>query len=139
MGRIVAIDYGKKRTGIAITDPLRIIASPFDTVATQQIFSFLDDYLARENVEGIVVGMPLRLDNSETHTTKDVLSLIEKLKARYPSVSIYAEDEKFTSKMALDAAITSGMKKKDRRKKENIDKISAAIILQSFLNKHDLV
>lgn len=135
MGRILGIDYGKKRTGIAVTDPLKIIASPFETIPTPETISFLENYIKKEDVESIVVGMPLRLNNAATHATADVLRLIEKLKMKFPAVSIFAEDERFTSKMALDAAIASGMKKKDRREKGNIDKISAAIILQSFLNK----
>lgn len=136
MGRILAIDYGKKRTGIAVTDPLKIIASPLDTIDTREIFAFLEKYIQAEPVESIVVGMPLRSNNEETHVTRDVLSLIDKLKQKFPAIGVYSEDERFTSKMALDAAIASGMKKKDRRVKGNIDKISAALILQSFLNRY---
>lgn len=136
MGRILALDYGKKRTGIAVTDPLKIIASPLETIATREIFAFLERYTKTETVECIVVGMPLRSNNEETHVTRDVISLIDKLKEKFPAIDVHSEDERFTSKMALDAAIASGMKKKDRQIKGNIDKISAAIILQSFLDRH---
>jgi len=136
MGRIIAIDYGKKRTGIAVTDPLKITANPLNTIQTGELFTFLSSYIKAENVDGIVVGMPRKPDNSDTHTTQDVINLIQVLKEKYPDISVFEEDERFTSKMAMDAMIAGGMKKKDRRKKENIDKISAAIILQSFMNRH---
>lgn len=135
MGRILAIDYGRKRVGLASTDPLKIIASPLDTIPAHDIFHFLENYLKKEEVESIVVGMPTRLDNSDTDVTQEVIRLIEKLKTKFPDVTIHEEDERFTSKLALDAAIASGMKKKDRRNKGNIDKISATIILQSFLGR----
>jgi len=136
MGRIIALDYGKKRTGIAVTDPLKITANPLNTIQTGELFTFLSSYIKAENVDGIVVGMPRKPDNSDTHTTQDVINLIQVLKEKYPDISVFEEDERFTSKMAMDAMIAGGMKKKDRRKKENIDKISAAIILQSFMNRH---
>ncbi len=135
MGRILAIDYGRKRVGIAATDPLKIIASPLETIPAHEIIPFLENYLKKEEVESIVVGMPTRLDNSDTDVTQEVVRLIAKLKDKFPAVQVYEEDERFTSKMALEAAIASGMKKKDRRNKGNIDKISAAIILQSFLSR----
>ncbi len=135
MGRILAIDYGRKRVGIAATDPLKIIASPLETIPAHEIIPFLENYLKKEEVESIVVGMPTRLDNSDTDVTQEVVRLIAKLKEKFTGVQVYEEDERFTSKMALEAAIASGMKKKDRRNKGNIDKISAAIILQSFLSR----
>ena len=135
MGRILALDYGKKRTGIAVTDVLKITANPLDTIQTNDLLPFLDKYLKNEDVEGIVVGLPRRLDNTDTHVTQDVIKLVESLKKKY-QINVYTEDEKFTSKLAVDAMITGGMKKKERQKKENIDRISATIILQSFLSHH---
>ncbi|MTI21799.1 Holliday junction resolvase RuvX [Fulvivirga sp. RKSG066] len=136
MGRIIALDYGLKRTGIAATDPLKIIASPMETVQTPKLLQFLKDYLLKEEVETVVVGMPKTLDDQDTHATAAVRNLIKKLKEKFPSVNIVEEDERYTSKMALDAMIAGGMKKKDRRKKENVDKVSAALILQSYLESH---
>ena len=134
MGRILAIDYGLKRTGVAATDPLQIIASPVDTIPTEEIVSWLKDYTSKEEVETIVVGMPTKLDGSETHTTNPVLKFVESLKAEI-AIPVILEDERFTSKMAQQSMIMSGMKKKERRKKENVDKISASIILHSYLEK----
>lgn len=133
MGRILAIDYGLKRTGIAVTDPMKMIASPLDTISTQNLFDFLINYIDQEEVETIVVGLPSNLDNKDTHTTKPVKKLIEKLKLKFPSKKIAGYDEKFSSKIAMDAMIRGGMKKKNRQKKENVDKISAAIILQDYM------
>jgi putative Holliday junction resolvase len=133
MGRILAIDYGKKRTGIAVTDPLKIIASPLDTVPTESLLPFLKQYLMGEEVEVMVLGLPVDLNNQETHATAEVNDLVKTLKETFPLVSIRTIDERYTSKMAMDAMISGGMKKKDRANKGNIDKISAAIILQSFL------
>ena len=133
MGRILAIDYGNKRTGIAVTDPLQIIASPLDTVPTHQIIVFLKDYFEKEQVDTIVVGLPLDLSNRDTDVTQSVRHFHKKLQKEFGSKEIHLHDEKFTSKMAFDAMISGGMNKKERRKKENIDKVSAAIILQSYL------
>lgn len=131
----MAIDYGLKRTGIAVTDPLKIIANALDTFPTSEIIDFLNNYLSKEKVETIVVGYPLNLDDSPTHATAEVEKFIQKLSKKYPEIRIEKEDERFTSKMAVEAMVAGGMKKKDRRKKENIDKISATIILQSYLEK----
>lgn len=136
MGRIIAIDYGLKRTGLAVTDPLKIIASPLETIPTENLFSWLKDYFGKEQVERIVVGMPTNLDQSETHTTVPVKKLIESLKVQFPEIPISEIDERFTSKIAMQSMVLSGMKKKDRQKKENVDKISAAIILQSYLDQN---
>lgn len=133
MGRILAIDYGKKRTGLAATDPLKIIATPLDTVPTESLIPFLEHYVKTEQVEKIVVGMPRKFDNTETHATKGAVKLIERLKKKFPQIQVFEEDEKFTSKIAMQAMIEGGMKKKDRRKKENVDKVSATLILQSFM------
>ena len=136
MGRIIAIDFGLKRTGLAVTDPLKIIASPLETILTENLFSWLKDYFGKEQVERIVVGMPTNLDQSDTHTTVPVKKLIENLKVQFPEVPISEIDERFTSKIAMQSMVLSGMKKKDRQKKENVDKISAAIILQSHLDQN---
>jgi putative Holliday junction resolvase len=138
MGRILAIDYGLKRTGLAVTDPLKIIASPLETIATENLISWIKDYIASEEVERIVVGMPLKLDQSATHTTVPVQKLISMLKETFFSIRVDEQDERFTSKMALKSMIAGGMKKKDRRNKGNVDKISAAIILQSYLERMNI-
>ncbi|MEP2773216.1 MAG: Holliday junction resolvase RuvX [Fulvivirga sp.] len=136
MGRILALDYGLKRTGIAATDPLQIIASPVTTVATKELFSYLKEYVSREDVDTLVIGMPKRLDDSDTHSTSAVVRFISEFKSKYPEIEVVEEDERFTSKMAVQAMVAGGMKKKDRRKKENVDKISAVLILQSYLESH---
>ena len=133
MGRILAIDYGLKRTGIAVTDPAKIIASPLTTVRSHDLLDFLADYIKREEVERMVLGYPTDLSNRETNATPEVKVIKKKLEKKFPDKPIHLHDEKFTSKMALEAMITGGMKKKDRREKGNIDKISATLILQSFL------
>ena len=135
MGRLIAIDYGLKRCGLAVTDPLKMIANPWETVSRDNLIGFLKNYLLTEQVEGIVVGMPKNLDNADTHSTQPVRQLIQQLQKEFPGVSIFEEDERFTSRLALDAMIRSGSKKKDRREKGNIDKVSATIILQSFLER----
>ena len=133
MGRILAIDYGLKRTGLAVTDPLKIIASPLETVQTVGLINWLADYIQKEEVEHIVVGMPVKLDMSNTHTTVPVKFFIKKIKLQFPQIPVSAEDERFTSKIAHQTMIIGGMKKKDRREKANVDKISATLILQSYL------
>lgn len=134
MGRIIGIDYGLKRTGIASTDPLKIIASPLETVPTKEIFKFLLAYCAKEPVELFVVGMPKNLQNEDTHATPAVSKFIEKLQKVFPKIEIKEVDERFTSKMAINALIEGGMKKKGRQNKANVDKVSAAIILKSYLD-----
>ena len=133
MGRILAIDYGLKRTGLAVTDPLKIIASPLETVYTTSLINWLIDYIKKEEVEQIVIGLPVKLDMTDTHTTGPVKKIIEKIKQQFPHIPVFTEDERFTSKIAQQTMILGGMKKKNRRKKVNVDKISAAIILQSFM------
>jgi putative holliday junction resolvase len=135
MGRILAIDYGLKRTGLAVTDPLKIIASPLETISTDTLTAWLKNYIAKEDVERIVIGMPVKHDLSDTHTSDPVRKLIEHLRSEIPSIPLSLEDERFTSKIARQTIIMGGMKKKDRRDKSNVDKISAAIILQSYLSK----
>ena len=134
MGRILAIDYGKKRTGIAVTDPLQIIASGLTTVDSQQLFEFLKEYTIKETVEVIVIGEPYNLDGKETDSTAAVKHCIRRLKNTFPETPIVTVDESYTSKNASKAMADMGMKKKDRQKKENIDMMAATIMLQEYLN-----
>lgn len=133
MARILAIDYGQKRIGLAATDELQILASPITTVESRDIYSFLEDYLSKEEVELIIVGWPLKLDGSPTNNTQPVTKFVERLKKRFPSYKVILHDERLTSKMALEAMLSAGTKKKDRRNKGNLDKLSAVIILESYL------
>ena len=133
MGRIMAIDYGTKRTGIAVTDSLRIIATPLDTVPTLNLTDFLKTYTQKETVDEFVVGMPKTLKNEDSEIAPLVRKFVEELKLLFPQKPVHLADERFTSSMAQRAMIDGGMKKKDRRVKGNVDKISATIILQSFM------
>ena len=133
MARILAIDYGTKRVGIAVTDPEKLVANPLTTVPTKDIIEFLSKYLLEEDVESIVVGMPRDLFNNDSHSTPAVKQFVNQLKRKFEAYPLHLHDERFTSKMALDAMIRSGSSKRDRRKKENIDKLSATIILQSYM------
>lgn len=133
MGRILAVDYGRKRTGLAVTDPLRIIATPLDTVLTNDLLTYLAAYMKKEVVDEFVVGMPKTLKNEDSEIAPLVRAFVEQLKKIYPDKKIHLADERFTSRMAMKAMIEGGMKKKDRQVKANVDKISATIILQSFL------
>jgi putative holliday junction resolvase len=133
MARIVAIDYGAKRTGIAVTDPLQIIATALETVRSHELIDFLKRYVVAETVESFVVGMPRTLENTDTNNTPLVKGFIKQLKKAFPDLPVYEHDERFTSSMALQTMIAMGSKKSDRRDKSNIDKMSATIILQSFL------
>lgn len=133
MSRILCIDYGRKRTGLAVTDPLQIIASALITVETKELLIFLKKYFQQEQVELILIGEPYNLDGSPTHATALILQFIQKLKKEFPSIPVQTLDESFTSKMASKAMVDMGMKKKDRREKGNIDKIAATIMLQEFL------
>jgi putative holliday junction resolvase len=135
MGRILAIDYGSKRVGLAVTDPLQIIATALDTVHSKDVIAYLKAYEAREGIEAFVVGMPKRLDNTDTNATALVQAFVKNLQKNFPSIPLHLHDERFTSAMALQTMIAGGMKKKDRREKANVDKISATIILQSFLEQ----
>ncbi len=134
MGRVLALDYGKKRTGIAVTDPLRIIATPLETVLTHELLSFLKNYVLREPVDEFVIGMPKTLKSEDSEIAPLVRKFIEILRTTFPEKPIHEVDERFTSSMAHRAMIEGGMKKKDRQIKGNVDKISATLILQSFLN-----
>jgi putative Holliday junction resolvase len=133
MGRILAIDYGSKRTGLAVTDPLRIIATALETVPTAELLSFLKNYCLKETVDVLVIGMPRTLKNEDSEMAPLIRKFIMELKNTFPEKPLHEVDERFTSSMAQQAMITGGMKKKDRQIKGNVDKISATIILQSFL------
>ncbi len=136
MSRILAFDYGKKRTGIAVTDPLQIIASGLTTVDTKSIFTFIEDYLKKEKVECFVVGFPTLYENSApAHSLPIIEEFVEKLKKKYPQIPVELEDEHFTSKMAFQVMIDGGLKKKQRRNKAMIDKVSASIILRSYMDR----
>lgn len=129
----MAIDYGAKRTGIAVTDPLMIIASALTTVPSHTLMNFLKDYFAKEDVCEVVFGMPVNTDGSATNNTPQVQANVNRFKKLFPEKKLILHDERFTSKMALDSMIASGTKKKDRREKGNIDMVSATIILQSYM------
>ncbi len=133
MPRIVALDYGGKRTGIAVTDPLQIIATALTTVPSKEIISFLKTYCEKEEVEQFVVGYPIGLKSEATDGTALVEDFSKKLQATFPEIPIHFTDERFTSKIAKQTLIAGGMSKKNRRVKENVDKVSAVIILQDFL------
>lgn len=137
LSRIIAIDYGTKRTGIAVTDPGQIIASPMKTVATHELMVFLEEYFRKEEVETMVVGHPTRTDGSDSESMRPLRFFVQAFKKRFPGVGVEWMDERFTSKMAVDAMLEGGMKKSDRREKGNIDKISASLILQSWMERRN--
>jgi putative Holliday junction resolvase len=133
MGRLMAIDYGAKRIGLAVSDPLQIIATALETVSPKEIVSYLKLYDQKENIEAFIVGMPKQLDNTDSSNAPLVKKFVKQLQLQFPDKPIHLADERFTSSMALQAMIAGGMKKKDRRNKANVDKVSAVIILQSFM------
>jgi len=135
LARILALDYGTIRTGIAVTDELQIIASGLTTVDTKKIFSFLTTYLKNENVALFVVGEPKQMNNTESESEQFIKPFVEKLKTTFPKIPVKRVDERFTSKMAFQSMIDSGLKKKQRQNKALIDEISATIILQSYLQQ----
>lgn len=134
MSRILCIDYGGKRTGLAVTDPLQIIATALITIETKELIPFLKKYFQQEAVELILIGEPLNLDDTATHATPLVKEAIKRLQKEFPLVPVKTVDERFTSKMASRAMIDMGMKKKNRQIKGNIDQIAATIMLQDYLN-----
>jgi putative Holliday junction resolvase len=134
MGRLLAIDYGLKRTGIAVSDPLKIIATALDTIASETLISFLENYFKKESVDMIILGMPRRLNNAPSEMAMEVEKLMVLLKEKFPQIPIQTFGERHTSIAAQEAMIKGGMKKKDRREKSNIDKISAVLILQEFMS-----
>ena len=133
LGRIVAIDFGQKRTGIAVTDPLQIIANSLTTVPSSEVISFLAAYTVKENVDAFVVGYPRQMNNSLSESVRYIDPFIEKLKKTFPGKEVFLIDERFTSKMAVQTMIMGGVRKKARQNKALIDAISATIILQSFM------
>ncbi len=135
MGQILAIDYGKARCGLAATDDFQIIASGLTTVLTPEIFTFLEDYLGKNTVDSIVVGMPTDLKGNLSEVESDILKFIEKFQEKFPKVEVHRLDERFTSKMASFFISQSGKSKKKREEKGLIDKVSATIILQNFLDQ----
>jgi putative Holliday junction resolvase len=134
MARIIAIDYGKKRSGIAVTDPLKMIASGLTTIETERLIWFLKDYFSKEPVELILLGDPKRLDGTDNDITPKVDKLFSQLQKLFPDIPSKKVDERFTSKIAFQAMIDSGLKKKDRQNKALIDEISATILLQGYLD-----
>jgi putative Holliday junction resolvase len=133
MSRILAIDYGAKRTGIAVTDPLQIIATGLTTIASKDLIDFLKKYLSQEQVSLIIIGMPKNWDETDTHGTPLVKAAIKQLQKNFPAIALQTVDERYTSKMAKDAMLQMGMKKKERQVKANVDVIAATIMLQEFM------
>ena len=138
MSRLLSIDYGKKRTGIAVSDPLQIIANGLTTVETSKLFEFLEDYLKKEEVESIIVGLPKQMSGQPSENMKRIEPFVNRLKKLYPKINIEYFDERFTSKLAHQAMIDGGLKKQDRRNKELVDEISATIILQGYMESRRL-
>jgi len=132
--RILSIDYGLKRTGLAVTDPLQIIATGLTTVESKQLISFLKNYFLKEEVELILIGEPKNMDDSDTHATPLVEKCIKELQENFPNIPIIKIDERFTSKMARQSMIDMGMKKKQRQNKALVDEIAATILLQEYLH-----
>lgn len=136
MGRLLAIDYGQKRVGIAVTDPLRIIATSLTTIETKEIFVFLEKYLKAEKVDVFIVGYPKQMNNELSESVRFIDPFLVKLKEKYPEILVELVDERFTSKMAFQTMIDSGIGKMKRRDKGLVDTISATIILQSYLEQN---
>ena len=135
MPRILSIDYGFKRTGLAVTDPLQIIATGLTTVESKQLIPFLKDYFAKEEVELIIIGEPKNWDDTDTHATPLVEKIIKQLEKNFPKIPIKRVDERYTSKMAKDAMLEMGLKKMQRRNKRLVDEIAATILLQEYLRQ----
>jgi putative Holliday junction resolvase len=134
MGRIIGIDYGKKRVGLAVTDPLRIIASPLETINVNDFDAYIDNYVKSEQVDEFVVGYPVQLNNKPSESVIVINPFIRKLRKKFPEKPVHLADERFTSKIAFRAMIEGGLKKKKRQDKNIVDKVSAALILQSWLD-----
>lgn len=135
MPRILSIDYGAKRTGIAVTDPMKIIATGLTGLHTKDLEAFLTTYFAKEEVERVIIGHPTNMDDSDTHATPLVQAFINRFKKVFPQIPIEKVDERLTSKMAVRSMVDSGMKKKDRQNKNLVDEIAATIMLQEFLQR----
>jgi putative holliday junction resolvase len=137
MPRILSIDYGLKRTGLAVTDPLKIIATGLTTIPSNTLISFLRDYFSKEEVELVIIGEPKNWDDTDTHATPLVKSIIKKMMKEFPAMKIKTVDERYTSKMASQAMIDMGMKRMQRRNKALIDEIAATIMLQEYLRSQE--
>ncbi|HWR74796.1 MAG TPA: Holliday junction resolvase RuvX [Bacteroidales bacterium] len=137
MGRVLAIDYGRKRCGLAVTDPQRIIASPLTTVPTGQLETFLKEYIPRENVTEVVIGYPVTVNNLPSESVKYIDPFIARFRKLFPGMTLHRADERFTSQMAMRTMIDGGVKKSGRRDKAMIDRISASIILQSWMSREE--
>ena len=133
MARILSIDYGGKRTGLAVTDPMQIIATGLTTITSHELIPFLKKYFVQEEVELIIIGLPKNLDDSETHGTPLAEAAIKRLKKEFPHIPLKTVDERYTSKRAKEAMLHMGMKKKDRRDKKLVDEIAATIMLQEYM------
>ena len=133
MARILSIDYGGKRTGLAVTDPMQIIATGLTAVDTKNLMDYLKVYFLKEAVEKVIIGLPTHADGNDTHATPLVKGFIVRFKKEFPAIPIQTVDEQFTSKLAVRALIDSGVSKKDRRNKKLVDEMSATIILQEYL------
>lgn len=134
MARVIGIDYGRKRTGIAVTDPDKIIASPLDTIASHELIAYLKKYIEEHDVECIVVGEPKQMDYSVSESEQFIKPFLGQLSKVFPEISVERVDERFTSKMAAQSILESGARKKDRRDKALVDKVSATLILQTYLD-----
>ncbi|MDE7103801.1 MAG: Holliday junction resolvase RuvX [Bacteroidales bacterium] len=135
MGRILAIDYGQKRCGLAVTDPLKLIAHALETVPTANLDAYLADYLRREAVETVVVGLPLQMDATPSGSTRYIEPFVKRFRKQYPQIPVERVDERFTSKMAFQTMLDAGLKKKKRRDKGLVDALSATLILQTYMQK----
>lgn len=133
MGRIMALDYGSKRTGVAVTDEMKMIASGLTTVNTSDLMAFLEKYFSEEKVELLIVGEPIQKDGTPSDIESEILGFLKKFHSKFPTIKVERVDERYTSKMAFQTMIDSGLKKKQRRNKALIDEISATIILQQYL------
>lgn len=137
MARILAIDYGTKRVGLAVTDPLKMFASPLDTVHSKDLIQYLTNYFLKEEVESVVCGYPTNEEDEATDATRHVIAFINLFKKKFPNMPLNLQDESFSSQMAMQSMIMAGSKRKQRNKKAgNIDKVSAAIILQQYLEEN---
>ncbi len=135
MGRILAIDYGQKRCGLAVTDPLKLIAHALETVPTAGLDAYLADYLQREEVETVVVGLPLQMDATPSESTRYIEPFVKRFRKRYPQIPVERVDERFTSKIAFQTMLDAGLKKKKRQDKGLVDALSATLILQTYMQK----
>ncbi|MDR0971914.1 MAG: Holliday junction resolvase RuvX [Bacteroidales bacterium] len=134
MGRLLAIDYGEKRVGLAVSDKNRIIATALTTISTKDVFNYLDEYIKKEEVDEFIVGKAKQMNNTLSESSVFIEPFVEELKKRYPNIKVVRVDERFTSKMAQNAILSSGVNKKKRQDKALIDRVSAVIILQSYMN-----